>query len=219
MKSPHVRSIHGIRILKSKHQIIKRLRKEEPAPKLYGDQVWHSSFLIMEYLAQHPLPQRQRIMDIGCGWGLLGIFCAKHFAGDIVSVDADSGVFPYVRTHETLNDVSVRTEQATFGELKHADFAAQDVIVGADICFWPSMVKELKALIARALLAGVKKNYSGRPRPYHLFAARRALQRKLLQPPGTLAVTGANHFQRHAADHRQSSGRLGRRCHSSPLTP
>lgn len=157
MKSPHVRSIHGIRILKSKHQIIKRLRKEEPAPKLYGDQVWHSSFLIMEYLAQYPLPHRQRIMDIGCGWGLLGIFCAKHFASDIVSVDADSGVFPYVRTHETLNDVSVRTEQATFGELKHADFAVQDVIVGADICFWPSMVKELKALISRAMLAGVKK--------------------------------------------------------------
>lgn len=157
MNSPHVRSIHGIRILKSKHQIIKRLRKEEPAPTLYGDQVWHSSFLIMEYLAQHPLPQRQRIMDIGCGWGLLGIYCAKHFASDIVSVDADSGVFPYVRTHETLNDVSVRTEQAAFNELKHADFAAQDVIVGADICFWPSMVKELKALISRAMIAGVKK--------------------------------------------------------------
>lgn len=157
MKSPHVRSIHGIRILKNKHQTIKRLRKEEPAPKLYGDQVWHSSFLVMEYLAQNPLPERQRIMDIGCGWGLLGIFCAKHFASDIVSVDADSRVFPYVRTHETLNDVSVRTEQATFGELKHADFAAQDVIVGADICFWPCMVKELKALISRALLAGVKK--------------------------------------------------------------
>jgi Predicted methyltransferase len=157
MKSPHVRSIHGIQILKSKHQIIKRLRKEEPAPKLYGDQVWHSSFLIMEYLAQHPLPLRQRIMDIGCGWGLLGIYCAKHFASDIVSVDADSGVFPYVRTHETLNDVSVRTEQATFGELKHADFVEQDVIVGADICFWPSMVKELKALISRAMMAGVKK--------------------------------------------------------------
>lgn len=157
MKSPHVRSIHGIRILKNKHQTIKRLRKEEPAPTLYGDQVWHSSFLIMEYLGQFPLPQRQRIMDIGCGWGLLGIYCAKHFAGDIVSVDADSGVFPYVRSHEALNDVSVRTERATFSELKHADFAQQDVIIGADICFWPSMVKELKSLISRAILAGVKK--------------------------------------------------------------
>lgn len=72
-------------------------------------------------------------------------------------MDADSGVFPYVRSHESLNDVSVRTETATFNELTHADFAAQDLIVGADICFWPSMVKELKSLIARAILAGVKK--------------------------------------------------------------
>lgn len=157
MKLSHVRSIHGIRILKNKHQTIKRLRKESPAPRLYGDQVWHSSFLIMEYLAQHPLPVRQRIMDIGCGWGLLGIFCAKHFEGDILSVDADSGVFPYVHSHEALNDVSVKTEQATFDQLKHADFARQDVIVGADICFWPCMVKELKTLIAKAMGAGVKK--------------------------------------------------------------
>jgi predicted nicotinamide N-methyase len=157
MTLAHVRSIHGIRIFKNKHQTIKRLRKESPVPTLYGDQVWHSSFLIMEYLAQHPLPNRQRIMDIGCGWGLLGIFCAKHFDGDIVSVDADSGVFPYVRSHEALNEVSVRTAESTFEQLKHADFAKQDMIVGADICFWPSMVKELKSLIARAMAAGVKK--------------------------------------------------------------
>jgi predicted nicotinamide N-methyase len=111
----------------------------------------------MEYLAQHPLPNRQRIMDIGCGWGLLGIFCAKHFDGDIVSVDADSGVFPYLRSHEALNEVSVRTSESTFEQLRHADFADQDMIVGADICFWPSMVKELKSLIARAMAAGVKK--------------------------------------------------------------
>ena len=157
MTLPHVRSIHGIRIFKSKHQTIKRLRKEMPAPRLYGDQVWHSSFLVMEYLAQHPLPNRQRIMDIGCGWGLLGIYCAKHFDGDMLLVDADDGVFPYVRSHEDLNEVSVKTEQATFDQLKAADFARQDVIVGADICFWPSMVKELKSLIAKAMGAGVKK--------------------------------------------------------------
>jgi predicted nicotinamide N-methyase len=157
MTLSHVRSIHGIRIFKNKHRTIKRLRKESPVPTLYGDQVWHSSFLVMEYLAQHPLPNRHRIMDIGCGWGLLGIFCAKHFDGDIMSVDADSGVFPYVRSHEALNEVSVRTAVSTFEDLKHADFAEQDMIVGADICFWPSMVKELKSLIARAMIAGVKK--------------------------------------------------------------
>ncbi|WP_187409214.1 methyltransferase [Saccharophagus sp. K07] len=157
MNSPHVRSIHGIRILKHKHQVIKRLKKESPQPTLYGDQVWHSSFLLMDYFKQHPLPERQRIMDIGCGWGLLGIYCAKHFNSDIVSVDADSGVFPYVHSHEELNEVSVKTEQASFDQLKVDDFAQQDMVIGADICFWPSMVRELKTLIAKAIRAGVKK--------------------------------------------------------------
>lgn len=157
LNTSHVRSIHGIRILKHKHQVIKRLQKEEPRPSLYGDQVWHSSFLIMEYLKHHPLPNRHRVMDIGCGWGLLGIYCAKHFGSEILSVDADSGVFPYVRSHEALNEVSVKTEQATFEQLKLDDFTRQDMIVGADICFWPSMVRELKLLIAKAMRAGVKK--------------------------------------------------------------
>lgn len=154
--TPHVRSIHGIRILKPKHRTIKRLKKEAPVPTMYGDQVWHSSFLIMEYLKQNPLPSGQRIMDIGCGWGLLGIYCAKHFDGDSLLVDADSRVFPYVHSHETLNEVSVQTEQATFNELTAEDFSKRDIVLGADICFWPSMVRELKSLIATAIRAGVK---------------------------------------------------------------
>ena len=57
----------------------------------------------MEYLAGHPLEQDQRLMEIGCGWGLLGIFCAKKLSVEALLTDGDEQVFPYVMTHARLN--------------------------------------------------------------------------------------------------------------------
>lgn len=155
--SAHVRSIYGIKILKSKHKTLKILKKESEKPTLYGDQIWQSSFMLMEYLEQNPLASQQRVMDIGCGWGLLGIFCAKRFGSNALLVDADCNVFPYVNSHELLNDVHVRTIQATFDEVTPAHLAQQDVIIGSDICFWPELATQLRLLIGTAIKAHVKQ--------------------------------------------------------------
>lgn len=155
--SAHVRSLYGVKILKRKHRDLRALNKSRDEPTLYGDQVWQSSFLIMDYLKQHPLLNKQRVMDIGCGWGLLGIYCAKQFDSDVTLIDADSNVFPYALTHQALNDVSVKTRHAGFNDLEQTDFARQDVIVGADICFWPELSTQLKSLIAKAVSAKIKR--------------------------------------------------------------
>lgn len=155
--SAHVRSVYGIKILKSKHKDLKTLQKETEKPTLYGHQVWQSSFMLMEYLQQNPLQPKQRVMDIGCGWGLLGIFCAKHFASNALLVDADSNVFPYVNRHEQLNDVRVNTICANFNEISAAHLTNQDVIVGSDICFWPQLATQLRLLIGNAVKAEVKQ--------------------------------------------------------------
>jgi len=154
---PHVRSIHGILVLKNKHPQFKQLRKHQNQPSLHGHQVWQSSYMIMEYLFLFPLQDELNIMEIGCGWGLLGIFCAKHFQSDVELVDADAAVFPYIDAHTQLNNVQLKTQQATFAQLTDTDFQDQDIILGGDICFWPEMARELKALVVRALLQGVKR--------------------------------------------------------------
>jgi predicted nicotinamide N-methyase len=153
----HVRSIYGIKILKSKNKTLKDLKKDSKQPSLYGDQIWQSSFMLMEYLEQNPLALKQRVMDIGCGWGLLGIFCAKHFDSNSLLVDADRNVFPYVNSHELLNNVSVNTVQAAFNEITPIHLADQDVIMGSDICFWPELATQLRLLIGVAMKANVKK--------------------------------------------------------------
>jgi len=89
----------------------------------------------MDYLERHPLEQDQRLMEIGCGWGLLGIFCAKQFAVDALLTDADEQVFAYVMTHAHLNQVSVRTELVRFEGITHRLLRECDILLGADIGF------------------------------------------------------------------------------------
>lgn len=155
--SSHVRAHHGILILKNRHRLIRDLRKNQPLPVLHGHQIWQSSFMIMEYLLQHPLAERQKILDLGCGWGLLSIFCAKNFAADVTSVDADEWVFPYLHTHASVNKVQLRTHHGRFAEMTEDQLLTTDVLLGGDICYWDAMVIELQVLITRALAAGVKK--------------------------------------------------------------
>lgn len=95
-------------------------------------------------------------MDVGCGWGLAGIYCAKRFGAVVTGVDIDSEVFPFLRLHAEINGVQVTTMRKSFQGLTGSHLKNVDVLVGADICFWDSMIDPLKRLICRALNAGVE---------------------------------------------------------------
>jgi predicted nicotinamide N-methyase len=157
MSPAHERTAHGIRILKHKDPIVRLLNKAGLKPRLHGFRVWQSTFMAMEFLESHPLEQDQRIMEIGCGWGLLGIFCARRFSAQVLLTDADEQVFPYAIAHARLNRVSVRTELVRFENISDHSLREHDVLVGADICFWPELGTQLRRLIERALALGVKK--------------------------------------------------------------
>jgi predicted nicotinamide N-methyase len=176
----HVRVAHGVRVLKQQHPIIRSLSKAGPRPKLYGARVWQSTFMLIDYLSEHPLGRDLRVMEIGCGWGLLGIFCAKYFAAEVLLTDADAQVFPYAMTHARLNHVSVQTEHVAFERITDRGLRERDILVGADVCFWPELGTALRRLIARALSLGTKKI--------------------LLADPGRASFMGlANHCQYHYA--------------------
>lgn len=152
-----VRSIYGIKVFKKRSRTLRELNRSVAAPTLHGNQLWGSSFLVMDYLVQHPLEHNLRVMDVGCGWGLLGIYCAKTFAAEVLMVDADDRVFPYNNSHTHLNEVSVTTCHARFSDLNAEQLTRQDVIVGADICFWPELATQLRALFTLALHSGVRR--------------------------------------------------------------
>ena len=146
----------GVKILNSNHKEVRRLKREGHVAELHGNKFWNSSFLIMDYLKKNPLKKKVRVLEIGCGWGLLGIYCARQFDAKVTGIDADENVLPYLKLHADMNGVAMKGEKMSFQQLTTTKLKEFDVILGADICYWDEMTGILYNLIGRAKKAGVK---------------------------------------------------------------
>lgn len=146
---------YGLKVLQSPHKDIRRLKREH-APSLHGYKHWGAGWLLIDYMRRCGMRPNSRVMDLGCGWGLVGIFCARNFGARVTAVDKDPAVFPFLELHAGINGVALRALQSGFEKLRCRELAQVDVIVGSDICFWDSMVNPLRLLILRALRCGVR---------------------------------------------------------------
>jgi predicted nicotinamide N-methyase len=151
-----MRRAYGLKILNANHKEIRRLKREGNQAELHGNKFWNSSFLIMDYLKKHPLKKKTRVLEIGCGWGLLGLYCAKKFDSKVTGIDADANVLPFLQLHADINEVKMAGEKKSFQQLSVDYLSNFDVILGADICYWDEMTGILSNLIARSKRAGVK---------------------------------------------------------------
>ena len=152
---PQERSVLGLTILSPSHPEVRRLQQDAARPTLHGHKVWPMSFVLLDYLYQRGITPQTRVLELGCGWGLVGIACAKTFQAQVTGLDADTAVFPYLQLHAARNGVHLATRQGTFAELTPQDLAAFDFIVGADICFWEDLVDPLYQLVRHGVAAGV----------------------------------------------------------------
>ena len=152
---PQERQAFGLTMLASSHPEIRRLQHDAVRPSLHGHKLWPTSLVLMDYLHQRDMLPQTRVLELGCGWGLVGIFCAKTFQAQVTGLDADPAVFPYLQLHAQRNGVHITTRQGTFADLTLQDLAAFDVIVGTDICFWEELVEPLYQLVRHGVAAGV----------------------------------------------------------------
>ncbi|HSG90617.1 MAG TPA: class I SAM-dependent methyltransferase [Pseudomonadales bacterium] len=168
------RKAFGLTVLDARHPKVRKLRRDGHVAEIHGNKIWDSSFLVMDHLKRHPLPKRTRVLDIGCGWGLLGLFCAKRFGNRVHGIDADRNVLPYLELHAEVNGVRMTAERKTFKKLTVDYLSNFDVVMGADICFWDDMTGELYNLIKRARRAGVKQVIVADPQrsPFTALAVR-----------------------------------------------
>ena len=168
----------GLTIHKGAHKDIRRLKRQHPEASLHGNKLWKSSLILMDYLQECPIPDGANVLDIGCGWGLGGIFCAKAFNANVVSLDADPSVFPFLLHHAEINNVSVEPWECRFEKVTKKHLKHFDVVIGADICFWDSLMKPVKNLVVRAIQADVSRvtfTDPGRP-PFRQMA--KSLEKK-----------------------------------------
>ena len=152
----HIKEVRGLKLFKKKHKTIKKLLKETSVPEIHGDKVWYSSYLILDYLQEHPPEKGAKILEIGCGWGILGIHCVKEFKSKVTGVDADENVFPFLEIHAKLNKTKITPLVSRYESLKGGLLAEQDMILGGDICFWDELIEPLYKLIKKAVKNGVE---------------------------------------------------------------
>ncbi len=171
---PQERSLFGLTLLAPSHPEVRRLQQAAVQPTLHGHKVWPTSLILLDYLHQRGVPPRARVLELGCGWGLVGIACANMFQAQVTGLDADPAVFPYLQLHAQRNGVHLATRHGTFADLTPQDLAAFDLIVGADICFWEELVDPLYRLVRHGVAAGVAEILvadPGRP-PFDELCAR-----------------------------------------------
>lgn len=170
----HLFYAYGTLLMASRHRFARKLQKNFE-PSVHGHKTWDSSYLLMDYLEHHKLLKRgQHMLELGCGWGAASIHCARRFKARVTALDRDPDVFPYLEVQAALNEVQVANSEASFEDVDARMLNGQQLVLGADICFWDSLVKPLQKLIETAAEEGVAHILiadPGRP-PFHKLSKR-----------------------------------------------
>ncbi len=154
MKNKTEIKAYGLRLLLPGNKKIKNLRKKFK-PSNHGDKVWNSNWLLINYLEQINLTSSHRILEIGCGWGLSGIYCAKKHSASVTCVDSDGDVYPFLALNAKTNNVHVNFLNLGFDKIKSTLLRNTDIIIASDICFCDSLIDSLRRLIQRAKMSSV----------------------------------------------------------------
>lgn len=150
------RTIQGVKIPNSNYKNLARLKREF-RPSNHGHKVWPSSWLLIDYIKATQVVSGRRVMDLACGWGLVGVYCAKKQNAPVTCVDMDDDVRPFVELMAGLNGVDVDFLNLEISQIRKNMLTQIDVIIGADICFCDTLIDPLKKLIYRAKASSVKQ--------------------------------------------------------------
>ena len=130
----------GVAIPTGSHPGIRKVKRQGVEPSIHGNKLWKSSCLVIDYLKQNPPEHADSVIDVGCGWGASGIWCAKKLGSDVTSMDADPDVFPFLEVAADLNGVVTTPLVSRFEELTKRQLSQFDLLIAADICFWDELV-------------------------------------------------------------------------------
>ena len=157
-KSNHWIDYLGIKALRASHPGVRRLKRQQRGhSSAHGNKVWRSSFVLMDYLTTYPPEQGSRVLDIGCGWGLTGLFLAKQYAAEVTGIDIDESVAPFLALQADINKCEMEFQARGFETLTGGELANYQTVIGTDICFWDELTQPLFDLLKLAISAGVER--------------------------------------------------------------
>ncbi len=153
----HLISFMGINALRSSHPGVRKLKRQQQGHSAHGNKVWRSSFVLMDYLSSWEIPENSKVLDIGCGWGLAGIYLAKNYSAQVTGLDIDDSVEPYLRLQAEVNQCAIDFQARSFQSLDKDELASYQTLMGTDICFWDELTTPLFDLLKLAKNAGTEQ--------------------------------------------------------------
>ena len=153
-----VKEIHDFKYCTGHHPTLRAHYKSGKRPTEFGNKVWATSLVLLDYLQKKPFELNGlRVLEIGCGWGLLGVYLSKFYSCKVTCTDLDEFVLPIAKYHAELNNTSVEVKKASFNELSLNFLNKFDLILGAEVCYSEEVSKDITALIKRSHRAKVKR--------------------------------------------------------------
>jgi predicted nicotinamide N-methyase len=153
----HIINHFGLKILRSTHPEVRKIKRAQQGHSAHGNKVWRSSFALIDYLETYPLEPQSKVLEIGCGWGLSGLYAAKKQNAEVTGIDIDSSVKPYFELQNSINDCAITFEERSFESFSQTELGEYQYIMGSDICFWDEMTNPLFDFIRQSVEAGIKK--------------------------------------------------------------
>lgn len=161
----------GLKILKSSHPEVKRIKRKQSGHSAHGNKVWRSCFALIDYLETYPIEPKSNVLEVGCGWGVAGMYLTKKQQATVTGIDIDPGVRDYFNLQNAINHCSQEFQERGFESLSSDDLSHYQYLIGSDICFWDELTNPLFQLICDAKNTGIKNILiadPGRPPFWHL---------------------------------------------------
>lgn len=152
-----LRTLAGLQVPYARHPAVRQLKRQGHLPSIHGTKLWGAGHILIDFLSKDLADPPRSIIDVGCGWGLAGIWCAKTYGAEVAAVDADPNVMPFLQLVADLNDITVTSVVARFEDLQEDLLASTDWLIAADICFWDELIEPVTNMIARAIKSGTRR--------------------------------------------------------------
>lgn len=121
----------------------------------YWAYVWAGGLALAHHLLANPdIVAGKRVLDFGCGSGLVAIVAARAGAADVVAVDTDANALAAAALNAQANGVCLRAMAS--GGLDGAVLPAIDVLLAGDVFYAPALARRVMPLLRRCAAAGIE---------------------------------------------------------------